>query len=322
MPKISIIVPVYNIETYISACITDIINQTFRDFELILVNDGSTDSSGKICDEFANTDDRIRVIHKKNGGASDARNCGIDVAKGDWIIFFDSDDCFEHDIVQKLYDAVQRENADMAVCGMDLFNEDCPEDKYIPGYFVLTPGIFSGTDILLTGNISTIYVTPCCKILKKSLFDNLRYTVGRICEDEAIIHRILHRCKKIVAINEILYHYRQIPTSVSHTVSPKRLDALYAFYDRFFFYKENKIQNSNVVLNTYFWNLDNYYFKVEKNAESAPRLRECLKNTRKLMPYYLRVKDISLKERLLKLVFCISPSSYERIAELVSRKRN
>lgn len=322
MPKISIVVPVYNVEAYISACVTGILNQTFRDFELILVNDGSTDSSGKMCDEFAVADNRIRVIHKKNGGASDARNCGIDVAKGEWIVFFDSDDCFEHDIVQKLYDAVQRENADMAVCSIDLFNDDCLEEKYIPNHFVVTPGIFSGSEILATGYIPTIYVTPCCKIFKKSLFDNLRYAVGRICEDEAIIHRILHRCEKIVVTDEILYHYRQIQSSVSHTVSPKKLDALYAFYDRFFFYKDNKIQNSDVVLNSYFWNLDNYYFRIEKNTESAPRLRECMKNTRKLMPYYLRVKNVSLKERLLKLVFCISPCIYERIAKLVGGKGN
>ncbi len=313
MPHISIIVPVYNTEKYLSCCISNILDQTFCDFELILVNDGSTDSSGKICDEFAVTDNRIRVIHKQNGGASDARNCGIDAAQGEWIMFFDSDDCFEPDIVQKLYDAVQRENADMAVCSIDLFNEDCLDEKYIPDHFVVTPGMFSGSEILATGYIPTIYVTPWCKIFRKSLFDNLRYTVGRICEDEAIIHRILHRCKKIVVINDILYHYRQIQSSVSHTVSPKKLDALFAFYDRFFFYTENKIQNADVVLNSYFWNLDNYYFRVEKNSESAPRLRECMKNTRKLIPYYLRVKDISIKERLLKLVFCISPSLYKQI---------
>ena len=313
MPQISIVIPVYNVEAYISACITDILNQTFCDFELILVNDGSTDSSGKICDEFAVTDNRIRVIHKQNGGASDARNSGIDVAQGEWIMFFDSDDCFEPDIVQTLYETAQRENADMAVCSIDLFNEDCLEEKYIPDHFVVTSGIFSGSEILATGYIPTIYVTPWCKIFRKSLFDNLRYTVGRICEDEAIIHRILHRCKKIVVINDILYHYRHIQSSVSHTVSPKKLDALFAFYDRFFFYRQNEIQNSDVVLNSYFWNLDNYYFRVEKNSESAPRLRECMKNTRKLIPYYLRVKDISIKERLLKLVFCISPSLYKQI---------
>ncbi|MBQ5823850.1 MAG: glycosyltransferase [Clostridia bacterium] len=315
MPQISIVIPVYNVEAYISACITDILNQTFSDFELILVNDGSTDSSGSICDEFARIDNRIRVIHKKNGGASDARNCGIDVAKGDWIMFFDSDDCFEPNIVQTLYETAQRENADMAVCSIDLFNEDYLEEKYIPDHFAVTPGIFSGSEILSTGRIPTIYVTPWCKIFKKALFDNLRYTVGRICEDEAIIHRILHRCKKIVVTSDILYHYRQLQNSVSHTVSPKRLDALYAFYDRFFFYKENNIQNSSIVLNSYFWNLDNYYLRVEKNTESAPRLRECLKNTRKLIPHYLKQKDISIKDRILKLLFCISPTIYKLITK-------
>ncbi len=315
MPQISIIIPVYNIERYISVCITGILNQTYRDFELILVDDGSTDSSGKICDEFSKKDNRIRVIHKKNGGASDARNCGIDIATGEWIMFFDSDDCFEDNIVQILYDTAQKENADMAVCSIDLFNDNNFDNRYIPEHFAVTPGTLSGEDILSAGRVPTIYVTPCCKIFKKSLFENLRYTVGRICEDELIIHHILHGCKKIVVISDILYHYRQIPNSVSHTVSPKKLDALYAFYDRFFFYKENKIENSTSVLNAYFWNLDYYYFRVEKNTESEQRLRECLKNTRTLIPYYLKAKDISLKERLLKLIFCVSPAAYRLITK-------
>ncbi|MBR3755232.1 MAG: glycosyltransferase family 2 protein [Clostridia bacterium] len=313
MPKISIIIPIYNAEQYITSCINGILNQTFSDFELILVDDGSKDSSGEICDEFAKSDDRIRVIHKKNGGAADARNCGIDIAVGEWIMFFDSDDCFEPNIVQKLYETVQAENADMAVCSIDLFNEDCFEDKYIPDHFIATPGIFSGAEILSNGHIPTVFVSPCCKIFKKSLFENLRYKTGRICEDEMIVHHILYRCKKIVVINDILYHYRQLVNSVSHTVSPKKLDTVYAFYDRFLFYKKMGIANSDIVLKDYFWNLDNYYFKVKENDESTPRFKECRKNTRKLIFYYLRIEDVSVKEKLLKLLFCISPSMYKSI---------
>lgn len=228
-------------------------------------------------------------------------------------MFFDSDDCFEPNIVQKLYETVQAENADMAVCSIDLFNEDCFEDKYIPDHFIATPGRFSGEEILSNGHIPTVYVTPCCKIYKKSLFDNLHFKTGRICEDEMIVHHILYKCKKIVLINDILYHYRQLINSVSHTVSPKKLDTVYAFYDRFLFYKKMGIANSDIVLKDYFWNLDNYYFKVKENDESTPRFKECRKNTRKLIFYYLRIKDVSVKEKLLKLLFCISPSLYKSI---------
>lgn len=317
MPQISVIVPVYNVEKYLHACLDSILAQTFTDFELILVDDGSKDSSGKICDEYAKKDSRIRVLHKKNGGAADARNCGIDHAMGEWIMFFDSDDCFESHIVQKLYETAQAENADMAVCSIDLFNDDCFEEKYIPDYFATTPGIFSGTEILSTGHIPTIYVTPCCKIFKKSLFDDVRFCVGRIYEDEIIIHRLLYKCDRIVVIEDILYHYRQVSGSVSHTIKANRLDWIYALYDRYFFYIQHGLQEySNHVLKAYFWHLDEFFFKVEKTEESKARLKECLKNTRKLLPHYFKEKDISVKEKIMRTVFCISPSLYKRISKI------
>ena len=119
MPKISVIVPVYNVEKYLRKCIESILNQTFREFELILVDDGSTDSSGKICDEYALKDSRIKVIHKENGGASSARNAGLDVAKGEYIGFVDSDDWIEMDMYGELYRLIKENNTDISVCGIN-----------------------------------------------------------------------------------------------------------------------------------------------------------------------------------------------------------
>ena len=117
MPKISIIVPVYNVEEYIHRCIDSILAQTFTDFELILVNDGSHDQCGKICDEYAENDSRIKVIHKKNGGLSDARNAGLEIAQGEYIGFVDSDDYIEHDMYEKLIEACKEYNSKLAMCG-------------------------------------------------------------------------------------------------------------------------------------------------------------------------------------------------------------
>lgn len=117
-PKISCIVPVYNVEKYLRRCVDSILNQTFTDFELILVDDGSLDNSPAICDEYAVKDSRIKVIHKVNGGVSSARNVGLDVAKGEWICFVDSDDLIEADYMQKMYEAAINNNSDFIMCGI------------------------------------------------------------------------------------------------------------------------------------------------------------------------------------------------------------
>ena len=310
MDLISIIVPVYNVEKYIHQCVDSVINQTYKNIEIILVDDGSPDNCGRICDEYAAKDSRIKVIHKANGGLSDARNHGIEAAKGDWLMFIDSDDWIEPDMAQKLLGAAKKEDADMAVCGVILFDET---KEYTPDYFCLSQGVFSPKDIFRK-NIPTAFVIACNKLFNKSLFSTYCFECGRIHEDEIAAHHLIGKCNRIIAIEDKLYHYRQVSGSITKTVTHKHIDVLYALYDRFEYYKSiNYKESSDTVLNSYFWNLDNYYFRVEKNSESAPRLRECMKNTRKLIPYYLRVKDISIKERLLKLVFCISPSLYKQI---------
>ncbi|EGP5489252.1 glycosyltransferase, partial [Enterococcus faecium] len=118
MCEISIIVPVYKVEPYLRKCVDSILAQTFTDFEVILVDDGSPDNSGKICDEYASKDSRVRVIHKKNGGLSSARNAGIDVARGKYLGFVDSDDYIEKDMYELLYDNIVKEQADLSICGI------------------------------------------------------------------------------------------------------------------------------------------------------------------------------------------------------------
>ena len=121
---VSVIVPVYKVEKYLSKCLDSIVNQTYKNLEIILVDDGSPDNSGKICDEYAQKDSRIKVIHKENGGLSSARNAGLDIATGEYIAFADSDDSVHLDFVEKLYRAIKEENADIACCSVEDFIED------------------------------------------------------------------------------------------------------------------------------------------------------------------------------------------------------
>ena len=128
---ISVIVPVYNVEEYLPKCIESIINQTYKNLEIILVDDGSTDNSGRICDEYAKKDDRIIVFHKENGGLSDARNCGIDAATGDWVQFVDSDDYIHQTMVEKMYSSCKRNQTKLAVCGRVDVNAETGEETII-----------------------------------------------------------------------------------------------------------------------------------------------------------------------------------------------
>ncbi|MFR2551722.1 MAG: glycosyltransferase [Clostridioides difficile] len=130
MPKISIIVPVYNVEKYLEKCVRSILAQTFTDFELILVDDGSLDSSGAMCDQFAEQDQRVKVIHKENGGLSDARNAGIELATGEYLGFVDSDDYIADDMYELLYTNIVKEDADLSICGIyDVYEGKEPVEK-------------------------------------------------------------------------------------------------------------------------------------------------------------------------------------------------
>lgn len=130
MPKISIIVPVYNVEKYLEKCVRSILAQTFTDFELILVDDGSPDSSGAMCDQFAEQDQRVKVIHKENGGLSDARNAGIEIATGEYLGFVDSDDYIADDMYELLYTNIVKEDADLSICGIyDVYEGKEPVEK-------------------------------------------------------------------------------------------------------------------------------------------------------------------------------------------------
>lgn len=210
--KISVIVPVYNVEQYLERCVDSIINQTYKNLEIILVNDGSTDNSGQLCDELARKDDRIRVIHKKNGGLSDARNVGIDEAEAELIGFIDSDDYIDEDMYEVLMNNLKDANADLSMCGhYDVYN-NVPEtqvaDKKI---WELSPQ----EAIKMVMEAKILSVTAVNKLYKKSLFSELKFEIGKIAEDAFIMIKLLDKCNKIVATNEKKYYYVHRENSIT-----------------------------------------------------------------------------------------------------------
>ena len=236
---ISLIVPVYNVEKYLNKCIKTITEQTYKNIEVILVDDGSNDKSGQICDEWAKTDYRIKVIHKENGGLSDARNVGLKSSAGHLVGFIDSDDYIDKDMIEKLFNALIYSQADIAIC--DFYFED-EDGKTVPGFTkTLQNEVLSSEEALkkLVTNNNFYYVTAVNRLYKKELFDDFQFPIGRIHEDEFTAHHLFLKCKKIVIIENQLYHYLQRNDSITHnTFTIKRIDGIYALLDRFYFFNK------------------------------------------------------------------------------------
>ena len=218
--KISVIIPVYNVEKYVGRCINSILSQTFKDFELIIVNDGSTDGSLEAVERAINNDERCLIFSKKNGGLSDARNYGLEKAKSDYIVFVDSNDYVERSYLEKLYFTVVQNQADVAICMYNLVDD---HGKVIKSEAYNIPegcSVVSGRDILVSSlkpkGIPSIVAWN--KIYKKKLFDNVKYPKGQIHEDQLILLPLFWNVGKVALVDQKyhLYNYVQRDNSIMH----------------------------------------------------------------------------------------------------------
>ena len=235
--KVSIIVPVYNIENYIRVCVESILAQTYESFELILVDDGSKDNSGILCDEYAAIDSRVKVIHKENGGVSSARNTGLQQAKGKWIMYVDGDDWIEPDMIESLIETAKATEADLVF-----------------GYY-MKYGPYAGNHKLPTWSndkkdsmsryIAYMMTTIWGSIAKRSLYTehSLKSPDGvSYCEDFHLIVRLCHFANKIVNVHRPFYHYRYRPTSIMSNMNRKtEADEQWVYQDTIHFFKEQGV---------------------------------------------------------------------------------
>lgn len=210
---VSIIVPVYNVESYISDCIKSILKQTYLDAEIILVDDGSTDRSGDICEKFAEDNSKIKVIHKENGGLSDARNTGLEAAEGEFIAFIDADDCIDGVMIETLYTACIKYSADISVCNYKRINEEIHFDDLINRDSRGTHFIYTNCEALnkvYSSEGKGISFIACNKLYRKALFteNNIIYPLGKFHEDEYTTYKLFYFSKCIYATDAVLYYYR------------------------------------------------------------------------------------------------------------------
>jgi len=223
MADITIVVPVYNVEKYINLCVESILRQTYQDFSLILVDDGSTDNCGHICDQYAKNDNRISVIHKKNGGLSDARNAAIDRVNTKFITFIDSDDTISKYYLSILLSVITESGADIAQADFtrevnDLDNEGKSNDLFI----------YDNTTTLLKEYFTLGKVEKAAwgKVYATELFQDIRYPVGKLYEDSFTTYKLLLKVKKFARVSNLLYFYRINNSSIMHSFSKNRFDIL------------------------------------------------------------------------------------------------
>lgn len=226
-PTISVIVPVYKVEKYLARCVDSILGQTFRDLEVLLVDDGSPDRCGALCDAYAGKDSRVRVLHKENGGLSDARNAGIDAARGEWLAFVDSDDYIDPDMYAFLYEAATREEACVATCGLYDQYANRHVERPAGGYYRVTDAV-EAVRIVLEAKITSVTVVN--KLYRRELFEGLRFRKGKTAEDAFIMVDLLSRAERIVITNEPKYCYFHRENSITTSpFNPRDLDAVEAY---------------------------------------------------------------------------------------------
>lgn len=241
---ITVIVPIYKVEKYLKKCVDSIRSQTYKNLEIILVDDGSPDNCPQMCDQYAKEDSRVKVIHKKNGGLSDARNSGIDIATGEYIAFVDSDDYISCDMIEKLYSRIIKDESDLVLCNIDFVDEAgnsidmstiqtddkiIDEEKFWHEFY----------------GVNYVYcVVAWNKLYRKKLFENVRYEKGRLHEDEYIIHKILSQCNKISFLKDVCYYYLQRADSImGKNFSVRRLDGSEALINRSLYFKNKGKQH-------------------------------------------------------------------------------
>lgn len=219
MPAISVVVPVYNVEKYLPACVDSILAQSYEDFELILVDDGSTDSSGDICDRYAIQDKRITVVHQENRGLSGARNTGTDRAIGEYITFIDSDDFVSKDYLESMMSALLESKADASCIKMQEVEEDTDASQ-VPSISIASEylHILSGRE-----SVQSIYqgagllsVSACGKLYRTSIASKFPFPVGKIHEDQAAVPLMLYNSERVASSSKVCYYYRKRKNSIMH----------------------------------------------------------------------------------------------------------
>lgn len=303
--KVSVIIPVYKVEEYLDECVKSILNQTYKNLEIILIDDGSPDNCPKMCDEYAKIDNRVKVIHKENGGQSSARNIGIDVATGDYLFFVDSDDYVSKDIIEVLINKSIERNSKIVACGYvsDPLNLDDSKEFKIKEF---SP--FKVIKSMLKEKVIT--TSPWAKIFKKELFEGIRFQEGKIYEDLGTIYKVFDKTDKVVYVDTRKYFYRYNPTSTTKSqFTKKQMDYFYIIDEMRAFFKEKYPRLLRLLLNHETRNAIAFMRRISIAGFSDEETIDFL--VKKIRKGYFRYlfSSFSFLSKAYGLIICMAPKS-------------
>lgn len=307
--KISVIVPVYNVELYLIKCLDSIINQTYENLEIILVNDGSTDNSGKICDQYKGIDKRILVIHKENGGLSSARNTGINVATGEFIGFIDSDDWIEPDYYELLYNGISKYKSDISVVHLrKVTNNDEKSFKKKSSDSWIELNRTEAMESLFANNL--IGYSAVNKLYKKYLFDNIRYPEGLLMEDKATTYKLINLSNKIVVNTSQKYNYLIRNNSIiQSSFNNRNFDSFLIHEEMIQFTDINYPQFSNLIRARYVYeSIRMLLMMMRSNYHVKEDYEKCLEIIHENFRYLFLENRIRFTIRILGFLIYILPS--------------
>ena len=310
--KLSVIVPIYNVDKYLKKCVDSIINQTYKNLEIILVDDGSTDSSGKIADEYKKIDERIKVIHKKNGGLADARNAGIKIATGKYIAFVDSDDWIDCDAYRFSIELLEKSESDMLVflaisCYSDLNILIHNDNSY---QVIYNNEIFNYWNIIGRG--------VCDKIFLKKYWDDIQFPTGKTSEDIFVIYKLMAKSKKTILLSNTYYYYRQRLGSISKN-NDVRFDSYEAYNNAKDFIKENYPQSFDKFMINYVTNLMGIYNSIvlydDSNKFKSIFKKRIIQNRK-----YIYCSNVKIIKKIQLFILIAFPRLYKIIMKIKNNK--
>jgi glycosyltransferase involved in cell wall biosynthesis len=307
-PVISIIVPVHNVETYLEDCINSILLQDFVDFEVILVNDGSTDKSGEICDTFSQKDNRVKVVHKKYGGVSSARNFGINMAQGEFIGFVDSDDRIDKKMYKELHRLSIETKSDIAICNLG---------REINGELINFETEFYQKEMDHAEAMRQLFIgklyrfSLCNKLYKKQCFENVRFPEGRIHEDLSTTYKLFANANKAIYTNYIGYIYVKRQNSIlTSTFNNQRMDSFLGWDEILSFMEKKYPHIYKEVLSCYvYWSIDNVFYilhQVHNSGERDVYLHKIQENLRKKYKYIFKADYIPFHYKYYFTLLCLN----------------
>lgn len=317
MNEFTVIVPVYNVEKYLRKCLDSILSQTFAPKRIILVDDGSTDSSGEICDEYAEKEKSIIVVHQKNQGLSAARNKGIDMCETELITFVDSDDYITDDMYEVLIENMNSAQADMSICGVWIEKENGEKTTYRKTNI---KKVWSTKEALVVLNSYQHFNMSVWNVMfKRSLFEDenpLRFPIGKKCEDYYLMHQLIARVNRLVYDSTPYYHYVQRPNSISRNVKIN-LAPIDASLAQLKFYRKNYPDIAYVAETACAFSHMGIYTAYIRNKQKCPKelITKLRKTSRKFLPSVLKNPHIPKIKKLQAFSFCYALPIYKYVVE-------